>query len=61
MEDLVRTNKTHNLVRFVKDPKELGRSPLKSLYDKSLAKEVDVFNNGDKLMYIIQSSAPFLE
>ena len=51
----MRANKTHNRVRFAKDPKELGRSPLNLLYDKSLAEEVDVFDNGNKLMYTIES------
>lgn len=47
MGDSVTANKTHNLVRFVKDPKELGRSPMKLLYDKSLPQEVDFVNKGN--------------
>lgn len=33
--------KTHNLVRFVRDPKELGKSPVKLLYDRSLWQQME--------------------
>lgn len=38
VRDVRKKKETYNLSRFVKEPNELGRSPVKLLYERSLMK-----------------------